>query len=446
MSRQINLAPYDPRQQALDRRRALAEALQQQAYQPLESPPVPGAKISPLEGFAQLAQAIVAQHQNRKLDKEQTSLHEQLDADRKAQIAAVLAGDLQGALASPDPAMQQIAMALQQQKARTEESDKDRMAAIQRLAIQLSGDRAEKDLDRTARAEELRQTQQFQASQNALDRGSRMDIENLKLSNAGTPEEKFINLKLREAASQSGGSLDPAKEAAIRTTARQEWTAAGRENNPRMDELALQLKEIQISQAEQRLRDAQKAANSGELSPKQLSSVLSLSNSLKSHPAYVDMLDISTGIQGVESGLSQKNGFGDITAINAFQRMVDPGATVRSEDVTLLQSASSLVQRVLSEYPVEKLRTGAKLPDAVREQLRKTAEDLYERRSRNYNDSVGTQYKALAESGGFDFALVGQDFASRGAPKPSTAGVPAGVDPAVWGVMTPAEKALWPKN
>ena len=153
---------------------------------------------------------------------------------------------------------------------------------------------------------------------------------------------------------------------------------------------------------------------STELTSKQTSQAIQLSNSLKSHPAYSDMIDIATGIQGVRTGLSQENGFGDITAINAFQRMVDPGATVRSEDVVLLQSASAFIQKVLSDYPVEKLAKGSKLPDPVRAQMKKTAEDLYAVRAENYNTTVGNQYRSLSEASGIPFEFVGQEFPQAG--------------------------------
>ena len=151
----------------------------------------------------------------------------------------------------------------------------------------------------------------------------------------------------------------------------------------------------------------------GELTPKQTSVAIQLANSLKSHPAYTDMSDIYTGIQGVQTGLSQKNGFGDITAINAFQRMVDPGATVREGDVALLQSASAFINKVLSDYPIEKLTKGAKLPEATRAQMQKTADELYERRAKNYNQTIGTQYKSLSGGSGIPFEFVGQDFPTQ---------------------------------
>lgn len=148
----------------------------------------------------------------------------------------------------------------------------------------------------------------------------------------------------------------------------------------------------------------------GELTPRQLSAAMQMGSGLKSHPAYVDMLDIDTGMQGVETGLAQNNGFGDITAINAFQRMVDPGATVREGDVSLLQSGSAFLDKILSDFPLERLRSGAKLPDATRQAMLKTARELYAARARNYNDTVGSQAKALATAAKIPFEYIGRDF------------------------------------
>ena len=56
----INLSPLTAEQEALDRRRKMAEALQQQAIAPIEMPNVPGAKVSHLQGFAKLLQGYIA--------------------------------------------------------------------------------------------------------------------------------------------------------------------------------------------------------------------------------------------------------------------------------------------------------------------------------------------------------------------------------------------------
>lgn len=165
------------------------------------------------------------------------------------------------------------------------------------------------------------------------------------------------------------------------------------------------------------IQKANQALGAGELSNKQMSQAIQLTNSLKGHPAYTDMADIATGWTGVQTGLRQQNGFGDITAINAFQRMVDPGATVREGDVVLLQTASGLLDKILTDYPIENLRKGSKLPQPVRDRMAQTARELYAIRSKNYNETVGDQYRKLATSAAIPFELIGQDF--KGEPDPA---------------------------
>jgi hypothetical protein len=67
----INLAPYTAEQQAIDRRRKMAEALQQQAVAPIEMPNMPGVRVSPLQGFAKLLQGYIAGKNLSRADKEQ---------------------------------------------------------------------------------------------------------------------------------------------------------------------------------------------------------------------------------------------------------------------------------------------------------------------------------------------------------------------------------------
>jgi len=67
----INLSPYTAEQQAMDRRRKLAEAMQQQAIAPIEMPSVPGAKVSPYQGFAKLLQGYIAGKNLERADQEQ---------------------------------------------------------------------------------------------------------------------------------------------------------------------------------------------------------------------------------------------------------------------------------------------------------------------------------------------------------------------------------------
>ncbi len=145
--------PLPSEQQALDRRRALALALQQQAYQPLADPGIPGAQISPIQGWAKIAETIVAALNAKKLDKKQAALDTRV-RDARQQMAQMLAqagappqtqgqevttpggtmnvappnmseglrnqSFIQG-MAAPDPVIQQIAAALSGQSAKRQE-------------------------------------------------------------------------------------------------------------------------------------------------------------------------------------------------------------------------------------------------------------------------------------------------------------------------------------
>jgi hypothetical protein len=67
----INLSPLTAEQAALNRRRKMAEAMQQQAILPIEMPNVPGVRISPYQGLAKLLQGYLAGKKLEKADTEQ---------------------------------------------------------------------------------------------------------------------------------------------------------------------------------------------------------------------------------------------------------------------------------------------------------------------------------------------------------------------------------------
>jgi len=66
----INLSPYTAEQQAMDRRRKMAEAMQQQAIAPIEMPTMPGVRVSPYAGLAKMLQSYVAKRNLNKSDEE----------------------------------------------------------------------------------------------------------------------------------------------------------------------------------------------------------------------------------------------------------------------------------------------------------------------------------------------------------------------------------------
>ena len=70
----INLSPLTAEQAALDRRRRMAEAMQQQAILPIDMPNVAGAKVSPYQGLAKLLQGYIAGKSLERADTEQKAL------------------------------------------------------------------------------------------------------------------------------------------------------------------------------------------------------------------------------------------------------------------------------------------------------------------------------------------------------------------------------------
>ena len=77
----INLSPLTAEQSAIDRRRRMAEAMQQQAILPIDMPNVAGAKVSPYQGLAKLLQGYIAGKGLERADTQQKELEANTMAD-----------------------------------------------------------------------------------------------------------------------------------------------------------------------------------------------------------------------------------------------------------------------------------------------------------------------------------------------------------------------------
>ena len=161
------------------------------------------------------------------------------------------------------------------------------------------------------------------------------------------------------------------------------------------------------------------------MDPKVFAATQTLSKAISADPVYRDMLDIQTGYQGVKQGLSLKDGLSDIVAINALQRMADPGATVREGDVKLIQSARGFLQKMNPDYWIKRLKNGDMLPQGTRDAMLRVAEELYSTRAKNYEQMVGRKFKKQAQDAGISWESVGTDFEIPGS-KPAGAAAPSG--------------------
>ena len=173
--------------------------------------------------------------------------------------------------------------------------------------------------------------------------------------------------------------------------------------------LSRQLKQAQITTLN---LDLGRAMDNNLLSKEQLAAATSIGRAVTGSEIYRDMTDMNTGIIGVHAGTARDTGFGDIAAINAFQRMIDPGATVREGDVALIKTAIAFLAKIDPKFMIARLKKGDVLPPETRKEMRELARDLYEQQRKSYNELAGKTYKARARAAGIPYKFVAQDFLS----------------------------------
>jgi hypothetical protein len=88
--------PYSAQQESIARRRRMAQALQQQAQAPMETPQTPGVLISPYAGLAKVLQGVYGGYQEAEADKEYKALAEEARTNQATDFAQII-----GALKAP---------------------------------------------------------------------------------------------------------------------------------------------------------------------------------------------------------------------------------------------------------------------------------------------------------------------------------------------------------
>ena len=88
--------PYSAQQESIARQRRMAQALQQQAQAPMETPQTPGVLISPYAGLAKVLQGVYGGYQEAEADKEYKNLVNEARTNQAADFASVI-----GALSAP---------------------------------------------------------------------------------------------------------------------------------------------------------------------------------------------------------------------------------------------------------------------------------------------------------------------------------------------------------
>lgn len=142
------------------------------------------------------------------------------------------------------------------------------------------------------------------------------------------------------------------------------------------------------------------------LSPEQEEKFKAIQDDLNSNIEYKNINSVQQGFDSVRSGVSLDNGFGDLAAINGFQKMVDPGASVREGEFQTVSDAQGFLKKFFNTG--NQVAKGDKLTTEARQQLETAAANLYNNKANGWNSGWGKTFASRVRSAGIpeDFAPV----------------------------------------
>lgn len=147
-----------------------------------------------------------------------------------------------------------------------------------------------------------------------------------------------------------------------------------------------------------------------EMSKEQNAILLAQIGKLEQNKVYQKALETSDSKDTIFAALDKGDGFSDITAINAFQRLIDPGVAVREGDVALIQSAIAFSNKYSPEYIKQQFTKGSKLPPEDREKMRVLTKQLTRMALEKANKGPIEKFRKLTEKTGIDPDLIAIPF------------------------------------
>lgn len=123
-----------------------------------------------------------------------------------------------------------------------------------------------------------------------------------------------------------------------------------------------------------------------------------------------------------------------------LNKFLDPGSVVREGEFDRVVKAQGLLGQAANLR--DRILLGQPLDANTISQINGLAQ-LYSKAATQKIQAIATNYADIAAKRGLDVSSVISDPRFRAAP---VGNVPAGVDPALWAVMTPQERATWTKR
>jgi hypothetical protein len=171
-----------------------------------------------------------------------------------------------------------------------------------------------------------------------------------------------------------------------------------------------------MQQVLDRNREGQAPLLPGEFSAEKIERIDNLMRSLRGDAVYRGMVEINGAWQALQASYSTGvsgaagTGLSDIAMINSFQRMIDPGVSVREGDVNLMSQATSLLEQLSPEFLTGRVTVGSRLPGPQRARMMELGRAIYGARLKDYQSQTESRFKAIAAGAGVPFELISGGF------------------------------------
>jgi hypothetical protein len=121
-----------------------------------------------------------------------------------------------------------------------------------------------------------------------------------------------------------------------------------------------------------------------------------------------DFRIVQTSFENIRSAAKANDGAGDMSMLYNYVRLLDPTSVVRESEFAAAAASGSFGQRV--QGAVERVLSGARMPETLRESFIREGRNLYNNQLRSHN-TVADQYEELARSHKLDPRRVVTRFA-----------------------------------
>ena len=153
-----------------------------------------------------------------------------------------------------------------------------------------------------------------------------------------------------------------------------------------------------------------------------------------------DFRTVQTAFQNIQANGASQTGAGDMSMLYSFVKLLDPASVVRESEFAAAAASGSFGERV--QGAVQRLLTGERLPDSLRNSFLTEARNLFQTQRRAF-DRTSQTYRDLATRNGLDPANVvlpfGDDETAQAAPAaPQAAPAQAAPAPGVVQAEPPA--------